>query len=141
MITGGLLLMVGAVMPWATISSRIWALTRTINGLGGAGILTASGGLVLLLVGIRVKGAPGKSFSRLGVIVSMLCGLLIIWKVFNIATLSTEEGITSSSLRFGLSFLSPLGAAFGLIGSAMKTPAESTPAPITSVNPTPPTSG
>ncbi len=122
--------MVGAVMPWATIGSRVWALTRTINGLRGAGILTALGGLVLLLIGTRVKGMPGRSFSIVGVIVSVFCGFLVIWKIFDIATLSKEEGIFSSSLRFGLSFLSPLGALLGSIGSAMKMPAEPTTATV-----------
>ncbi len=136
-IVSGLLLMVGAALPWATVTSDFLGISRSITGLEGDGILSALGGLLLFLVGIFGKGKPGKSFSIFGAIVAILCGLLLVSKLFTIATLSTTDGITPS-LGFGLSCLSPLGALFGLIGSVMKTPAESSSTLTTLTTPIPP---
>ncbi len=130
---GGFLLMVGAAMPWATI--EFLGISRRFTGLEGDGVLSALGGLLLFLIGIFGKGKPGKSFSIFGAIVAILCGLLLVSKLFTIATLSTTDGITPS-LGFGLSCLSPLGALFGLIGSAMKLPAVPAPAAATPAAPT-----
>jgi hypothetical membrane protein len=134
-IAGGLLLIVGAVMPWLTLTNDnpfpgFPAVCTGLQGNESYNGNTLLGGLILVLIGIFRKDEPGKSFSMFGVIVSVLCGLVILQVnltyVFYLFSIAEDGG--HGSFGIGLTRLSPLGALLGLIGSLLKTPEEPTSA-------------
>ncbi len=83
--------MVGAALPW-----QIWSTCFNISGkcgsgygyttglelsrssgFGMGGMCTAPVGGILLLIALVDRGKPGKIYSMLATIVSVLCGLLL----------------------------------------------------------------
>jgi len=127
-LAGGICLLIGAMLPWATVTSDFLGLSRSITGVEGDGILSAIGGVILLLIGIIAKGSAGKTYSPFGIIVSILCGLLLVLKIANLAALPATQGV-SYSLGAGLTLISPLGILLAVLGSASKVPAASEPVP------------
>jgi hypothetical protein len=119
---GGILLMVGAALPWATLTSSFLGFSRTLSGLEGDGIISAIGGLILLIVALAAKGKPGNIYSVFGLIVAILCGLLLVIKIVGLSGTSIDPSV-DMSLGFGLTCVSPLGVLLAFIGSVIRVPA------------------
>ena len=119
LILSGILLLAGAALPWATVSSDLLGVSRTIMGFESDGILSGPGGLILLLIGIFAKGKPGEMFSPPGFTVTILCGFIVGAKLFTALTYVPASDITIS-VGSGLSIFSPLGIVLGFLGSIFR---------------------
>lgn len=122
-IVGGVLLMLGAVTPWVTITG-IFGLSKTLYGYEGDGLITGFVGLLLLLIGLlTVKETPGKSYSVPSVILSAIISTLILSKIVSVASaLKDQPASVSASIGYGLLCLSPVGALLALVGGATSVP-------------------
>ena len=116
LIMGGLLLMIGVVLPWGSASSDLLGITRTVMGFESDGQFSGPGGLILLLIAIFTKERQGKIFSFFGLIVSIICGFIVASKIFTILTY-VPSGDVTIAVRYGLSIVSTLGVILGVIGS------------------------
>jgi hypothetical protein len=119
----GILLMVGASLPWATVTNYPTGASIHFGALNGDSTYTAIGGLILLVEALLVKGEPGHIYSRVAVNVSLLCAVIIMSNIGNIQPLNPEQGI-STNLGVGLTCLSPIGILMGLIGGANRVDAQ-----------------
>jgi hypothetical protein len=121
-----LLLAIGAFMPWAVITSLFLGISRSISGVETDGIFSGVGGFILLLVAFGIKGTPGKSYSLFGFIISLLCFLLLISKIFSVNQLAAQGNDVVINIGAGL-YLSILGSMLGMFASLTKTPTAGTP--------------
>jgi hypothetical protein len=133
LIASGILLLVGAALPWATVSSDLLGVSRTITGFESDGILSGPGGLILLLIGIFAKGKPGEMFSPPGFTVTILCGFVVGAKLFTALTYVPASDITIS-LGSGLGIFSPLGVVLGFLGSVYKGDSKTIPGSVLSTS-------
>jgi hypothetical protein len=123
-LVGGILLMVGAVLPWASGPSSSYYITTGLeisrsSGVGEGCMHTAGAGGILVLIALVHRGKPGKSYSRLATAISVLCGLLLAGAAFFITQVTLTDS-PSFSLAFGLACVSPLGALLGLLGGMQR---------------------
>lgn len=116
--TAGLLLLIGAFMPWVTITSAFFGLSQSLTGIEGDGMFSAGAGIILLLISFSAKPTPGKNYSIPGIIVSVLAFLLLFGKPGALKNSSDADGVLVS-IGFGL-YLSILGSILGVIGSFIK---------------------
>lgn len=121
-VIGAILLMVGAMMPWATVSG-IFGISQSIYGYQGDGIFTGLAGFVILILALNSKETPGKNYSNATTIIALLSGLLLLSKIFGIFSVMSEQAESvSMSMGIGLSCLSPLGIALAIVGGSTRIP-------------------
>jgi hypothetical protein len=122
MLIGAILVLVGAMTPWATVSG-IFGLSQSIYGYQGDGIFSGLAGLIVLIIALTAKEVPGKNYSNFSAILAVLAGLLVVSKVFAIVGLmADQEAGVNMSMGIGLSCLTPLGAFLILLGGLTKIP-------------------
>lgn len=117
---GGIGLMVGAALPWGTVTSAFGQIS--MNGLEGDGMLSGGAGLVLLLVALTVKPKAGSMFSVLGGIVALFAGYISLNAILNVGSLADEPGVIVQT-GYGL-YVSLIGALLATLGSFSKIPGE-----------------
>ena len=118
---GGFGLMIGALMPWASISSYTSGYTWNITGINGDGILTAILGILVIIIGFTTKIKPKKPFSILITMLGILSIMIIFPKFFLLSELNiTNAEHISGSLGVGL-YLSFFAGIFTTIGGLLSS--------------------
>ena len=135
LVLGGLALIIGALLPWATLTSfLVGSFSRA--GYEGDGIITGGIGILLLFGGLLVKGKPGKLYSLAGSFFALIAGLILVSDFSNVSgivrDMDAEESMMAS-IGPGL-YLSALGAVLALVGGLQRVPA----APVPALQPTAP---
>jgi hypothetical protein len=120
-IFGSILLIVGALTPWAKVSSGFLGLSLPIYGYQTLGQLTGIAGLIFLLIGIFSKPQPDKRYSVFIAILSVIIALPTAFKFIDVILTRSPNGI-STSIGFGLLCLSPLGILLAFMGAMKKLP-------------------
>jgi hypothetical protein len=119
MLGGAAMIILGSLMPWATISAGLFQ--RSMNGIDGDGKITIVGGILALLAGITLFTRPVAAARILGVLGAIISGGIAIMDLINVS--GTSTGVASMSIGVGL-YLIPLGALLVLVASGMqRTPA------------------
>lgn len=121
---GGSGLIIGSLLPWASITATLFG-TRSLIGIEGDGIFSAAAGALIILLAIITKTKPGKSFNLFIVLLSVLSIILIVSKFISIgeAFKDTPVGI-DSTLGSGL-YISAIAPFFSIVGGLISAPEES----------------
>lgn len=122
-LTAGVLLLVGSFLPWVTVtyppSDNPLLVSYQSNGVYNG--YTIPAGVLLILFGVFQKERRRKLFAVLGAIVSIVCGVVLLYMYFVAAFgahyASWDGGETTFGI--GLTRISPLGVFVGLIGSLL----------------------
>jgi len=121
-IIGGIGLLIGAAMPWGTITTIFGQMS--INGYEGDGIITGGIGLVLLIAGLLAKPKPGKRYSLLGGLIFLFTGWLAIRTMTNLNQIASDD-IGSGMIQIGTGlYISIIAAIIGAIGGFTLIPPE-----------------
>lgn len=89
---GALALLVGALLPWASVTSPILGLSLSKAGYEGDGMFTGAIGLLLLLGSVLYKGEPGRIYSIGTSILAFLGGVILLYDFSNISSLTSQAG-------------------------------------------------
>lgn len=119
---GGILLIFGAIMPWASVTSNSLGLSRSLTGIEGDGILAALVGVVLLLIAIFAKGKPGAPYSIFAGLLALACGGFLLIKAASLSTFQSSSADISTSIGVGLLCISPLGVLLAVLGGFIRVP-------------------
>lgn len=134
-VLGALGLLLGAVMPWATITAPLVG-TVTIPGYRGDGILTGGLGLVLLLAVMAVQGKPGERYSPLIAIFGALALVLTVPKISSIGGVDTPGAFSEIGIGLWISIIGGVLVAVGGFSKMPGTPVAAPPAaPVVDVAP------
>lgn len=113
-IIGAALLMIGAALPWLTVSTPVIG-TLPSAWLWGDGAYSWGIGFPMLMAAALSRDKPGKTYPILGIVLGVIALLIIVSKLTVIeSALIHFEGIESIGL--GL-YLSAVGALLVLLGS------------------------
>jgi hypothetical protein len=117
---GGLGLVIGALLPWAKIASPLLGMTVNKSGYEGDGLFTGGLGLLLFISAMVSKGKPGKTYSIVGALLSIIAGIALIVDLtgVNTAVADIGEGIIAS-VGIGI-YVSIIGAILAIIGGLQK---------------------
>ena len=89
---GALALLVGALLPWASVTSPILGLSLSKAGYEGDGMFPGAIGLLLLLGSVLYKGEPGRIYSIGTSILAFLGGAILLYDFSNISSLTSQAG-------------------------------------------------
>jgi len=139
---GGVSLLFGALLPWATLQSLTLGLSISRAGYEGDGIITGGLGLLLLIGAIVSKGKPGKPYSVVARILALIAGVISFGALMGISGFSTGDKGLVASVGPGI-LLSLAGAVIALVGGWQTVPAipASMQAPTQGQPPAPPLGG
>lgn len=107
LIAGAVLVMLGSMLPWVTVSAGVFS--RSVNGFDGDGKFTLAGGVALLFVGIAFLIRKNVALRVLGWIFTVLTGLIVGYDALNI----NAEIVRQSSVDAALGLDSSVTSAFG----------------------------
>lgn len=127
MIAGAIGVIVGSLLPWASVTSPIFG-TTALNGLQGDGIITLGLGIVLLVVGLVIKPKPGQHAGALAIIVGIL---IIMFAAYEAINLLGNTGVTDSGIIKSIGIGVPvilIGALVFTVGAGQKSPSVPPPA-------------
>lgn len=111
-IVGAIILIIGALLPWATVNVGLFQ--QSILGIqGDGGIVSLAGGAALLVVGIARKGIIGKNYSYGVTIVGVLAGIWLVSKLGAVLTTTTQGVSTSVGAGLWLSLIGPVLVVLG----------------------------
>ena len=119
-ILGGLVTVVGAVLPWATVSGGSLSAPMTFSGatVGFGGILV----LVFGVLGLICVAIPRKVGAILGIVWGVLAILLGLLTMVGLAAIAATAAGSGSSVtvttEYGV-YVSVIGALLLIIGSAI----------------------
>jgi cation transport ATPase len=116
-IVGGVLIMLGALLPWGSVNAGIFS--RSISGIEGDGLITGALGTILLFIGIFTHLKSGKYFSFWGTIISIIVVVIMASKTCTIMGIMSSNSSVNTSLGIGL-FVSLFGGLLGIWGGASK---------------------
>jgi hypothetical protein len=110
---GGLGLIVGALLPWATITAPLVG-TVSLSGFEGDGIISGGIGVLLALGAALSKGKPGKRYSIAGAVFGVIAGLVVFPKIASIGSIVSDYGV-GAALGAGIyvSIISAIAVIFG----------------------------
>lgn len=119
---GGICLVVGALLPWANLTSAFLGMSVSKAGYEGDGLITGAIGLLLLISAILAKGKSGKTYSIAATIFAVIAGLILISDLTGINRLvsNAESGVMASA-GVGI-YVSIIGAVLAVIGGLQKVP-------------------
>lgn len=117
---GGVSLLFGALLPWATLQSLTLGLSRSLAGYEGEGVLTGGLGLLLLIGAIVSKGKPGKTYSIVAVILALIAGLDTFSVLRNLSEYFVKGFVALAGPGI---YLSLAGAVIALVGGLQTVPA------------------
>lgn len=124
---GAILVIVGSLMPWATVRTVFG--TVNVNGTQGDGVITLAMGAVLGLVGLAYRGKPGKLYSLgaagFAIIALIVAGSALFRVSAGSADANSEYAMASTGTGLYVAVLGSVAAAGGALG---KVPGE----PVTS---------
>jgi hypothetical protein len=113
---GAIALIVGALMPWATVNSGIINLSKA--GYEGDGLFTGIAGLIMMIIALVVVGKPGKVYSVAAIILSLL-GVLVLF--MDIPSLSTSTSTVRIQIGVGVP-VTVVGVILAFLGGCMRVP-------------------
>jgi hypothetical protein len=116
---GAVGLLVGAILPWATMSAPFVG-TVSIYGYEGDGLISGGIGLVMLIVVLASKGKTGKIYSIVGIIFSIIAFLVLVPKLSNISDVIDQSDSLIGSVGPGI-YISIIGSFILFVGSIMKS--------------------
>lgn len=99
-IAGAAGMLISLLLPWVTVSAPGFSLSTTMRGYEGDGAFVALLALGVLIDGLVRKPTPGKVFSRLTIVLSILAGTVAVYRLVSLPG-SVESGITVST-GFGI---------------------------------------
>ena len=119
---GGFGLVIGALLPWAIISSYTLGVSRGIMGYDGDGLLTAILGILVIIIGFTTSVKPNRPFSIFITLLSILSLILIFPKLFTLSesNLSSPSEDIYLSLGVGI-FVSLFAGIFSAIGGLLSS--------------------
>jgi len=113
---GGICLVVGALLPWANLTSAFFFVSDSLAGYEGDGLFTGASGLILLINALTTKGKLGKAYSIAATIFAVIVGLILINDLTGINTVvSNAESGVIASVGVGI-YISIIGAVLAAIG-------------------------
>ena len=112
---GGLALIVGAFLPWASISAPFVG-SLSLSGYQGDGIISGAIGLILFVVALISRKGPGKIAALLTLLLGVLAGMIVIPKLFDFAGISADYEVSLISVGSGI-YVSIIGALLVVIGA------------------------
>jgi hypothetical protein len=119
---GAIGLLVGAFLPWVTVSAALFGLSISKAGYEGDGIFTAGIGFIILLGSILYKGKPGRIYSIGTAVLSFIALALLIYTMTNLSSLGDEiEAGVFTSVGPGI-YVSVIGALIGIVGGFLRVP-------------------
>ena len=123
LLLGGIVLLVGAFLPWVIHTSVLGNYWISTEGYEGGGIITGSIGLLLIIGLIIRKGKLGRSDFVTGSILAVLAGALLLYNVVDVIYSATNYTESGALTDFGSGLcLSVLGAMLIFIGGILKPP-------------------
>jgi len=119
---GAIGLLVGAMLPWATIQSALLGLSVSKAGYEGDGVFTGAIGLLLLIGAVVSKGKPGKRYSVATALLALVAFLILAFDLSNVSSAVTDagEGLLAS-VGPGI-YVSIVGAILALVGGLQVVP-------------------
>jgi hypothetical protein len=120
-LVGATLLVVGALLPWATMTAPLVGIVN-LYGYQGDGRITGGIGLLLFLGALITRATPGKRYSvaigLLAALALLVAGLKVLSVGFAEAVVS---GLATGSIGMGV-WVSVLGATLAVVGGLTKVP-------------------
>lgn len=111
-IVAAIILIIGALLPWGTVSVGLFQ--RSLLGIqGDGGIISLGTGVALLIAGIARKGIPGKNYSIGIAIIGVLIGVWLVSKLGGLLSLAASDPSTSVGAGLWLSLIGPVLATLG----------------------------
>lgn len=120
---GGALLVVGSLLPWATLS--VGAITRSFVGTDGDGIITLVIGAVITLAGISGSDKPAARASLIAAVLGLIGFFIMVYKILMLSSTVSDSNsaLLHASLGIGL-WVCALGSVFAFSGGLMRNPAD-----------------
>ena len=118
LLCGAIGLIIGAFLPWATITSVFGEISEA--GIEGDGIFTVTGGVILLLIALSNKKSSGRYCAWPACVLGLLIGWLLINDYLGIKAADNDASIYTN-VGNGM-YLSLLGALLAIIGGFTKNP-------------------
>ena len=120
-IGGGALLVLGSLLPWASV--RAFFGTVTVNGTEGDGVITLVIGAVIAFLGFRLLNGLSRKMTIGALVLSVLMVALVIFELADISSAISADEVDDLDVEVnpgtGL-YLCGLGAAASTIGSALR---------------------
>lgn len=120
-LAGGVALVFGAFLPWATVQSLVLGVSRSMAGYQGDSIIAGGAGLILLLVGVTAKPTAGKRHSAFAVVLALVAGLVVLLYLPAAADGTKPASGIIVTNGPGL-YLSLVGCVLALVGGLQTTP-------------------
>lgn len=119
---GGAVLILGALLPWATASVGFISVSKA--GTSGDGVITLIIGLGVLAIGwVALGRRPHQTAVILGLIAGVIAGGVAIYDIANVSSAvnraQTRSSLVHASVGIGL-WVTALAAAGVVAGSIMK---------------------
>jgi hypothetical protein len=134
MLGGAAAIILGSLLPWATVSAGIFQ--RSVNGIDGDGKITIVAGVFALIAGIALFTSTSKAARILGALSGIAAGGIAAWDLMNILQINNtnrklaaiSEALDGGPVRatadtaagIGL-YLIIIGALIVLIGTGLQT--------------------
>lgn len=111
---GGLALVIGALLPWASMTAPFVG-SISIKGYQGDGLISGAIGLILFVVALLSLKGTGKKTAVTALILGLLSGWLVFPKLFSFASLMVESEFALMSIGSGL-YVSIIGVLLVVLG-------------------------
>ncbi len=123
---GSLGLIIGALLPWATVTSGVFGVSLNVAGYQMYGMVTGALGLVFMIVSMASKGTPGKTYSTPTIVIGVAAILLLASVLMNLnrAVSQADSGGLLTAIGPGL-LMSIAGAVLATVGGLQEVPAGS----------------
>lgn len=119
---GGLVLIIGAMLPWATLTAPFVG-TVSIAGYQGDGLISGGAGLLLLLIAAFSKGKSGGFYSIIASIIGIIAGIIVFPKLLTIGSVVADFEIGIASIGPGI-YSSLIGSIIAVIGGLLRVPSK-----------------
>ena len=119
-------LLLGALMPWASVSSGF--ISVTVAGYEGDGILTGAAGVLILLIALIARGQQGKRYSYGIVGLAVVAAGIAGYDIVHAQSVAEDvRPLANASVEIGLYF-TLVSAIVALVGGWQRVPAAPYPA-------------
>lgn len=125
-LAGGIAMIIGSVLPWATVNTFLGSLS--INGTDGDGILSLACGIAVVLAALVAKERAGANGSILAALFGIGGGFFAVNAMINVGGAIRGEdfgGLASASIGIGV-YVVIVGVILAIVGGLMRNPATAT---------------
>jgi hypothetical protein len=121
---GGIGLILGAALPWATLTSYYFRVTTSKAGFEGDGMITGAIGVILILFAILEKGKTGKLYSVAVIIFAILAELVVFYDLPRVLSfISSAKSDYKASVGVGI-YITIIGAILAVAGGFQRVPGD-----------------